>query len=236
MNSNTQTEIKDMYIKIEIETIVVFNHIVVNSILDIRLNELKTDFDKLLRQIKYGGNVSEIKNKAIDINVTIKNLMESTDLVNPNKINDFVSNLIKFTAATVAKYEEVDNSKEFPRAIRNELANLCDKYFKRYFGRYLDSNVWGEIKFYEWLKRGDFIYVDICAGGRWSQPERERYFSDDDLDKFFNDNQSYVIAKMLSSNIRASKVNIADPLSDVDTKCFVDSHKILPKLEVDALN
>lgn len=224
MNINQQNNVSVRFTSIQIVN-VVFNQIVIDSNINNLLSRLKVSFSELERLVKLNMPSSDVKRKAIEVNSTLEVLMNSINEVDFNSRDEFSSKIIESCVSVIKKYEEAESDEEFGDELREELVSDCNSFFDRELGNQLNQTFWYDLQYYEWLQKEEFIN---SHHSRYSQ-KCDRYFSDEQLEKFFSDNRRGIIKRMLSEQREYNgDLQVSSPLSENRKSTIFKAYKQLP--------
>lgn len=224
MNNFQQNNTSIKFIKIEILNIT-FNQIRVDSNLNNLLDSLKTKFSELERSIRFKMTSEDVKRKAIEVNSVMHVLMDSIEKVDSHGRDEFSKKIIESCAAVIEEYEKAELTAALDPEVKKDLVSNCLIFFRKNLGDKIDQIFWNELKYYEWLKKENFVYE---AYSNYRQ-EYVRYFTDEQLEQYFLSNRSDIIKKMLGEERGFdNKLIIYNPLSDERKKTAFEAYKKLP--------
>lgn len=228
LNINKQTNLSIQYTSVVIVN-VEFNHVVLDSSVNMLLNKLKVAYGEFDRYLKLQMPGSEMKGKAIEINSLLETLMKSIKEINRDERDDFIGNYIKSSVAIIDNYKEAEKIEPIISILKEELQLECDRFYQEYFARYLNDKFWWDLQLYEWLDKEGMIYKDTRLFSMTrNRSNRKSHFSDEQLECFFNENRKEILNFILESDKNNYKIDMENPLSKEGYELYLETYKVLP--------
>lgn len=142
---------------------------------------------------------------------------------------------MELSVVIMGMYDDNPNIEEkFKTEVQAELAGLCSDLFNDNFRAAINEDFWEQLKYYEWLKKEQFLQETTASV--YAKSKEKQYFSDEELEKFFNENRKAFIQKMLNENRKQSlivaggcRLSVESPIHDSFCSIGFSAYKTLQK-------